>query len=36
VHVASTFRFAAQNGSQSYKKKNLIKLSQVKLLAEFQ
>jgi hypothetical protein len=36
VHIAGTFRFAAQNGRQSYNYKNLARLSQVKLLVGFQ
>jgi hypothetical protein len=39
VHVAGTFRFAAHNGHQSkklIKMKNLVRLSQVKLLVRFQ
>jgi hypothetical protein len=32
VKISSTFRSTAQNGYQSYKLKNLVWLSQVKLL----
>ena len=36
VHAAGTFCLAAQNGRQSKNRKNLVQISQVKLLARFQ
>jgi hypothetical protein len=35
VNIVAIFLFLAQNGCQSYKEKNLVQLSQVKLLAGF-
>jgi hypothetical protein len=36
VHVVRTLNFTAQNGCQSLEKKNLVQLSQVKMLVGFQ
>jgi hypothetical protein len=36
VHTTGTFCFAAQNGHQSLKEKNIVRPSQVKLLVGFQ
>jgi hypothetical protein len=35
VHITGTFRFTALNGCQSYKQKNPVRLSQIKLLTGF-